>query len=186
MLGQQVAGSMAFRTGHWHAGIIGQFTGVAVGTQAGHFSTGQQVVGSTPALTGSAPPGQAISSIGQATGGLGGVQLGGTGTHWPAQVSPEQLPAASQVQVGLLAGHEQAPPALPFAHPHPKQAWEQRKPAGQSPSDAQDDDAGWQLHGPPHGSAPAQTSSWPGLQAGSVHPQGAAEADPVAAAHGHW
>ena len=52
MLGQQVVVSTAPKTGHAQAGIMGQLTGVALAEQTGHFSMGQQVVGSVPAGTG--------------------------------------------------------------------------------------------------------------------------------------
>jgi len=185
MLGQQVAASMLITTGHWHAGIIGQFTGVAVGWQTGHFSTGQQVAGSSPTLTGGTPPGQAISTIGQATGPPCGTQVTVAGTHCATQVCPEQLPAESQLHAGLAAGQTQAVPEVRAEQPKPKQASLQLSPAGQSASDVQAEGAGSQVQGPPHGSVPAQTSASPGLQAGSVQPQGAAEAGGGEEVHGH-
>ncbi|HET6411271.1 MAG TPA: hypothetical protein VFG53_04380 [Anaeromyxobacter sp.] len=67
---------------------------LAVIGQTGHFSIGQQLVGSVPVTTGGCPPGQAGRDIGQAMGFVGS-HAGGTGTHSFVQICPEQLPAES-------------------------------------------------------------------------------------------
>jgi len=137
-----VVGSIAFWTGQAQAGIIGQLTGVEAGVQAGHFSIGQQLTGSLPAVTGSSPPGQATTYIGQATGGLVASHGDGAGLHRALQVCPVQLPAASQPQAGAAAGHEHKPPArLPW-QAQVKQVSVHCSPAGQSELDAQGEFSG--------------------------------------------
>jgi hypothetical protein len=119
---------------HLQIGIMGHATGLATIGQIGHFWIGQQLVGSTPAVTGCCPPGQANSGIGQATGFVGS-HAGGAGTHWFVQVCPVQLPAESQRQVASPGGqvHVLATP-LGAAQPHPTQVGVQRSPFWQSAS----------------------------------------------------
>ena len=56
-----------------------------------------------PSLIGVDPSGQAIAIAGHATGLLGS-QIGFAGTHWPVHVCPLQLPFASHMQLGSVAG----------------------------------------------------------------------------------
>ena len=147
-------------------------------------------MGSIPASIGSRPGGQAIWTMGHATGVWVGSQVGNAGTQWAVQAFPPQLPLESQVQVGSPAGQAHpvaAPP--PAAQPQATQATSQRWPLGPSASEAQVLSWGLHVQGPPQGSAPAQTVSSPGLHVGWVQPQVGAGTGPeglVAVPQGHW
>lgn len=62
-------------------------------------------------------------------------------------------------------------PAAAGAQPQPTQVTVQSSPVGQSALVAHWDCCGWQVHGPPQGSVPAQTVVSPGWHVGFVHPQ---------------
>jgi hypothetical protein len=74
-------------------------------THIGQWYVGQQVIGSVPSRIGVDPSGQATTIAGQRT--ALGSQVGFAGTHCPVHVWPEQLPFASHLQVGSVAGQAQ-------------------------------------------------------------------------------